>query len=144
MLEQKQKLAEVLQADSTLVNMLASNKPFYNPSGTVAKVNSILPIGMIKSRMSYPVLAIQSGGSTKIGENFFDEIIFVRAYNSKDKSFVLVQQILERVKELLDGYEFNFVNSVHIKTMFEWCSPELEDEPLELNFQEMRFRTFIL
>lgn len=144
MKDEKDKIYQLLVADSTLTNLLALNKPFYNPSGTAAKTNSIFPAGKATGETVGPFVTIQVGNETKLGTTIYDLFIYIRAYDSIQKSYTKIQTILERVKVLLDGHSFTFSSSVLVQAKYDNTVSETVDESLNMNFQESRYRLLLL
>ena len=142
---EKSKIAAALEGDTTLLNMLASNKPYYDPNGALAKVNSIIPAGKANGDMNMPFVTVKVGSATKIGYKFGDQVFYIRAYDSKERSYISIEEILERIKTLLDNYTLSFTNygnAVPVKLKYEGSLPEQEDQPLDLNFGENIFRLY--
>ena len=144
MRDEKEKIHARLVADSTLLALLASNKPFYNlASGTAATANSIIPAGKATGETITPFVTIQIGSTTQLGNKMYDMFIYVRAYGSIKKAYVKIQQILERVQVLIHDYEFS-LDSTLVQAKYESTLPEMVDESLGLNYQESRFRLLLL
>lgn len=137
---------EILKNDETLVGLLALNKPYWNPEGTAEKVNSIIPADVISTSFEMPFLSIQEGPATKLGERFFDEFVFIRCYNGVDKTSVELNNILERVKLLLDNAELSLTGSRYGFVRMRWTGslPPLVDEAFNLRFGEHRYRILLL
>lgn len=136
---------KVLIADTTLTNMLASNKPAHNPSGTSARTNSIVPQAVASEKMNVPFIMLAEGSETKIGSKLLDESLYVRCYNDRKKSNVVINQIIERVKTLLDGKVLTLTSRRQVeKVKYETTLPPLLDEEVNLRFRESRYRLFLL
>jgi hypothetical protein len=137
---------DILQADLTLLNLLATNTPFYSPSGSTSKANSIVPAGQISGKFNTPFVSLQEGNLTLISEKLKDESFYVRCYNDINKTGVAINNILDRIIELLDRVELNIVDEKHRFVKIKWESrlPLLVDEGFNLNFREDRYRLFIL
>jgi hypothetical protein len=71
----KEEIYDILKADSTLLNYLGSNKPFNNPSGASAKVNSIIPAGKAKGRSNMPIITIAGGPESSISDYFYASVV---------------------------------------------------------------------
>jgi len=134
----------ILSSDETLVDMLGSNAPFYNKDGTSKKINSIVPADMVNRKLNTPFITIQEGNETKIGKNLMDESFFIRCYNDIRKSYIDINTILDRVRELLDGASFALSDRRFIDINFESRLPGLEEESMELKFKEERYRLKVL
>ncbi len=144
MQDEKNKIYSRLTADATLMNLLASNVPFYNTAGTAAKANSIYPAGKASGASNKPFITIMSIGQTRLDYHLYDEFFAIRAYDEISKSYVTIEKILEQVKVLLDRYEFNLSSARLVQVRLETTGPELVDEALKLNFQESRYRLLLL
>jgi len=137
---------DILQDDLTLVNMLGSNRPFHSPSGALSKQNSIVPAGQINGKFITPFVSLQEGNLTLISEKLKDESFYVRCYNDINKTGVAINNVLDRVVELIDRVELNIVDEKHRFVKIKWESrlPLLVDEGFNLNFREDRYRLYIL
>lgn len=144
MKDEKDKIYQRLVADSTLTNLLAANTPFYNPNGASAKTNSIIPAGKATGETNGPFVTIQNGNETKLGTKLYDLFVYIRVYDSTQKSYTQIQAILERIKVLLDGYEFSFNSSALVQAKYDNTVSETVDESLNMNFQESRYRLLLL
>jgi hypothetical protein len=130
-----------LIADSALMAMLADNVPFANPKGVAAKKNSIYPAGQARSSSNRPFITIQGGVANQLGRRYSDETFYIRVYNDVDKSYVAINQIASRVKELLHLQDLDLGDMQHVETIYESSLAEATDQALELNFRELHFRT---
>lgn len=139
-----EKIYSLLAADETLTDMLGLNAPFYDPSGTQTRANSIVPADMVKRKFNTPFVTIQEGSETKIGSTLKDESFFIRCYNDIRKSYVRINEILDRIRELLDGANLELSDRVFVKASFEARLPGLEEEGMELKFKEERYRLQVL
>lgn len=144
MISSSEKIYLLLSSDDTLVNMLGYNSPFYDPNGTMSKANSIVPADMVKRRLNTPFITIQEGSETRVGSSLIDESFFIRCYNDVSKSYVKINEILDRVREILDGASLTLSDRVFVKISFEARLPGLEEEGMELKFKEERYRLQVL
>lgn len=144
MQDEKDKIYQRLVGDEELLDFLGLNKPFYNPKGTAEKTNSVYPAGKASGSSVTPFITIQVGGQTKLDTHLFDELYYIRVYNGSERAYTAIQKALERVKELLEGYELSLDNSRLVRAKYESTGPELVDESLKLNFMESRFRLLLL
>lgn len=142
MKEIRQELAEYLQSDATLVNMLAANKHWAN-GGAEAKVNSIIPVDKAPLPNT-PYLTIQFITDTRIGTNLKDAFFTVRCYNHSDKTFVQIDDILARVEALLHRHRFTYTGKACIDTVYEFTGSELQDEAFKQNFRASQYRILYL
>jgi hypothetical protein len=134
----------LLVADTTLVNMLASNKPYYNTSGVSSKSNSIIPADVADRKLNVPIVIIQEGNELSIGTNLVSETIYIRCYNDVDKSYFDINRVLDRVRTLLHDAQLNISDKVAVRVEWEATLGGLVDESLNLKFKESRFRVLVL
>lgn len=139
-----ERIFALLVNDETLTDMLGVNAPFYNPEGIVSRKNSIVPADMVNRKMAMPVVGIQEGTETKIGHELKDESFFIRCYNDVSKSYIRINEILDRIRELLDGSELTLSDRVFVDISFEARMPGLVDEEIGLKFKEERYRLTVL
>jgi hypothetical protein len=140
MYDTKLEIYNKLKADSSLLNMLALNKPYFNVSGSTSTVNSIIPAGKATGETISPFITIQAGPETRFQEHSYNAFFYIRVYNSNDKSFVDIDKIAQRVIDLLDESTLTLITAVFVKLIYEDISVEDTDEELNLNFREMKFR----
>lgn len=140
MYDTKLEIYNKLKADSSLLNMLALNKPYFNVSGYASTVNSIIPAGKATGETISPFITIQAGPETRFQEHSYNAFFYIRVYNSNDKSFVDIDKIAQRVIDLLDESTLTLTTAVFVKLIYEDISVEDTDEELNLNFREMKFR----
>ena len=134
----------VLSSDSTLLDMLTAQPPFNNEDGASQAKNSIVPSDVVRKAMSTPLISIQEGSRLKIGSKLISETLFIRCYNENSKSYVEINNIVDKIVTLLDGVEISIEGKVLVKIEWEATLPGLEDEPLDMKFKEARFRVLIL
>lgn len=139
-----EKIYLLLKNDSTLTDMLAENIPFYRSTGSESRENSIVPSDMVNKKMNTPFISIQEGSETKIGTELKDASFFIRCYNDLRKSYIRINEILDRIRELLDGTDLVLTDRRHVKTSFEIRMPGLVEEGIELKFKEERYRLQVL
>lgn len=133
-----------LIGDSTLTNLLASNKPFYDATGSSSKSNSIVPADIVNRKLSLPILVIQEGQELKIGTTLTSETVFIRCYNDVSKSYVEINSVLDRVRVLLDDAQLDISDKVSVQVVWEATLQGLVDESLDLKFKESRYRVLVL
>jgi len=140
----KSKIYDILSGDTTLVNQLASNKPFNNPAGTSAKKNSIIPAFKATSKTVSPFISIQGGSQTRIGDYLYTTVVYVRVWSKEIKSFVDIDTIMNRVVALLHLQSLGLTEGVQVKMVRESVSSEFQDETMQLNYKEATFRVYML
>lgn len=138
----KKAVYDILSSDDTLLALLAQNAPYYDPKGTQNTLNSVLPASKATSTTKTPFIQIQSGPRVKIDSmgNMYDEFFYIRCYNDIEKAYVEIDNIIERIELLLDDTSLTLADGTNVKTTLEDVDMEREDETLELNYKEARFR----
>jgi len=144
MQDEKDKIYSRLVADATLLALLGANVPFYNPNGSALTSNSIYPAGKANGSSVTPFITLQAGGQTMLGSQLYDEVYYIRVYDSIKRAYVSIQKAQERIKTILDDYELSLDNSRLVRAKYENTGPELVDESLRLNFMESQFRLLLL
>jgi hypothetical protein len=142
----KDAIYDILSGDTTLKSYLAANSPFYNSEGTKTTANSIIPAGKATTATLTPFITIQGGPRSKVDPlgNAFDEFFYIRCYNDNKKTFVEIDNIIQRIEQLIDGVEITLSGDSCVLATLEDVGAELEDEALELNFKEARFRVRLI
>ena len=143
MVNTNQKIYNVLINDATLLALLAENAPFHDSDGTASKANSIVPADVANRKMETPFITIQEGNENKSGKVLIQSF-YIRCYNNIKKSYITINEILDRVRSLLDGSDLTLTDRRHIKTTMESRLPGLVEEGMELKFKEERFRVEVL
>lgn len=142
---EKNAIYQLLKADSTLVNMLGANLPYWEPgNGSAAKNNSIIPAGAADANTVTPFITIQGGGEVQIGTKFFAETMYIRVYDAQPKFFVNIDKVMERIKSVLDRANLTLSPNRLVEIRYESALTELTDESLNLNFREAVFRLSLL
>lgn len=144
MKETTEAIYDVLSTDSTLLAMLTAQVPFNDPNGTASTKNSIVPSDIVKKAMSTPLVSIQEGSRLKIGSKLISDTVFIRCYNEDRKSYIEINNIIDRIITLLDGVEITIEDKVLVELNWEATLPGLRDEPLGMKFKEARFRILVL
>lgn len=135
---------DILKADTELLNLLPLNAPYYNRDGTRTRGNSILPNELAERKMVLPVLVIQEGNEVKMGTELESETIYLRCYNDKRKGYVDINNILDRVREVLDRSVLEISDKRFVKIGWETTLPGLVDESVDLKFKEQRYSLLVL
>lgn len=143
--EQYKQFMQLLQGDEELLRMLADNKPFWNNNLESEAKYSILPADKIWVGIKTPFVSVQLAGENMIGTMLYDAFFYVRCYNEPDKTFVTINDVLSRAKELLHNHRFVYAdNAVSINSVYEATGAELSDQAYNLNFRESRYRLLYL
>lgn len=139
-----QKIYERLSASSELMALLALNAPFYSRKGTQAKANSLIPVGMANASTKPPFVIVQDGVFTRPSDHVIQTTFYLRVYNDPAKAFVEINAISNLIVQLLHLYEFSFEEVGHVKTFHESTLQAAQDQSLNMNFRELRFRITVL
>jgi hypothetical protein len=142
--EIKENIHAILTGDSTLTNMLASNKPFNKPSRASSKANSVLPWGKATQSTNSPFVSVQGGPETRISDRFYTDLVYIKVYNGDNKTYVTIDNIVSRIVALLHLQQLGLTNGVAVKTVRESVTAELWDEGLKMNYKEITFRVYML
>ena len=126
----------ILKEDQTLLSMLGNNAHFSDSRSPQTKINSIIPSSQIRKDFNTPFLSIQEGSEMFFGYAVKRQTFFIRCYNSKQKTFVEINEILDQVRELLDRTPLAISDRVNVECRSEGRLPALEDEPFALNYKE--------
>lgn len=139
-----QKIYERLAASSELMALLALNAPFYSRKGTPTKPNSLIPMGMANASTKPPFVIVQDGVVTRPSDHVLQTTFYLRVYNDPAKAFVEINAISNLIVDLLHLYEFSFESVGHVKTFHESTLQAAQDQSLNMNFRELRFRITVL
>lgn len=142
----KKAVYDLLIGDATLKALLETNAPFYDTNGTKTTANSIMPAGKATTSTKTPFITIQGGPRVKVDPLGFtyDEFFYIRCYNDIRKSYIEIDSVIERIEALLDEHNFSLADGSNVLTTLEDVDIEREDETLNLNFREARFRIRII
>lgn len=131
---------QLLKADVDLVQQLAENNNPYDPLATTSKVESIVDY-LQGGKMVAPFITLRADNETLVGRTHLtNAFLLVRCYNEKDKSFYTINELVSRVKHLLDGQRFTLEGTPNVETVWETTSAELPDDGYDLNYRELTFR----
>lgn len=144
--EQRRQFLQSLQNDEQLVHQLATNKAFWNENLATEKRYSIIPADKIYDGIKTPFITVQFSNENLVGDKLTDAFVYVRCYNSSDKTFVTIDNVLSRVKTILHGVRFAQYadNAVSIDTNYESTGAELVDQAYSLLYRESRYRLLYL
>jgi hypothetical protein len=143
MKELKEQIAILLQEDTTLLAMLPANPPWSDEDGTALAKWSIIPDDRYTKQLK-PFIQVAAGPDTRVGLHLREAFFYIRCYNTYDKTYVEIDDILSRVKVLLHGHRFSFVDSTSIDTLYENTGAGLVDQAWNLRFRESRYRLLIV
>ena len=139
--ELKYVIATILQNDRQLLEMLPENDNWLDQDEEDLRPRwSIVPLEKFKPENPLPQITIQEGGSNRVGHNLYEDIFYVRCYNSSSKTFVDITNILARVRLLLHRRDVELAGSTSIRLVHESTGAELIDQGLgDLPFRESRY-----
>lgn len=137
---------KILQSDEELLNMLATNKAFWNQNLDSKKQYSIIPADKIFTGIKTPFVTVQVSTDNLVGNLLTDAFFYVRCYNDVDKTFVTIDSVLSRIKVVLHNHRFNQYadNAISVNTLYESTGTELNDQAYNLNFRESRYKVTYL
>lgn len=134
---------EVLKADAGLLALLSpDNVNWSDPeaNGTKAPENSIMPMGNYDyPKMEMPLLTIQVGDSMGVDYHLVETVVYIRCYNSSQKSYFDISKILDKVKNDLHRKQFALTESRFVELIWQMTSMEAYDEGYKLPYRESRF-----
>ena len=142
--ELRKAIAEVLQADTTLLNLLSDKNINWSvPEGddtTPAKKWSIMPLDKFQyDKTKLPAVTIQMGDDNLIGTHLVETLVYIRCYNGSQKTYVDITAALDRVRQLLHRRRVNFTASTLIEMRWQGTSIESLDQAWNLPYREIRF-----
>ncbi len=133
-----------LQGDTELINKLPAQPNWAKDKTNPQRKWSVMPLdGLTIStakKRAKPLVTIQMGNDTPIGTNLIETFVYIRCYNAEDKAYIVIDEVLSRVKVLLHKHRFNLTGSVSIETLYETTGTESFDEAFGLKFRESRYR----
>jgi hypothetical protein len=134
----------ILTNDETLMSKLAENPHFTALKGSTSRENSVIPSYQIRKDLNTPFLSVQEGSELFFGREVKEQTFFIRCYNSKQKTFVEINEILDLVRDLLDKKILVLDDRVSVQCRSEGRLPALEDQPFDLNYKEERYSVVVL
>lgn len=142
--ELRQKVAEILQSDQKLLNMLSDkNVQWSEPESDNDKPNrkwSIVPLDKFQyDKMKMPVITIQMGDDNLIGSHLVETLLYIRCYNGSQKTYVDITSALDRVRQLLHNRRATFKESTLIDFKWQGTSAESVDQAWNIPYREARF-----
>jgi hypothetical protein len=135
-------IATVLQEDSVLVAMLGKNYQWFDKEQEhgADKKWSIVPVTKFNASNELPQITVQMGGDNRIGTRLYETLVYIRCYNSSDKTHVEITQVLARVQELLDRVNIDLSGSTTIELRHDATQGDMVDQAFELPYRESRYR----
>lgn len=135
-------IATKLQNDATLVAMLGKNYQWFDTEQEYGEQQkwSIVPADKFTGSNKLPQVTIQMGGENRIGTHLYETLIYIRCYNSSDKTHVEITAVLARVRELLNRANIVLTGSTSIELLHEATQAESTDQAYGLPYREARYR----
>lgn len=138
-----------LDSDATLLAFLGSNSHFTDSKSAATKQNSIFPAGWLKTMKNVPVVTLDQGTFTKRGSFLFDELLYIRAYNDPSATNVTMNDILQRIKTLINSIPgrtvtLDIADGVVVELKWEGRLQPVFDEGFQLRFIEDSYRIYLL
>lgn len=140
MSQSKEHVGERLLGDTVLMNKLGANHSWVNPTASPDKKYSVIPASKGPLAVG-PYLTVTEIADNRVGTHLTESFIVIRCYNSIDKTYVEIDDVLARVKALLHNNRFTFDDDTNvIDVYYETTGSELEDEGYNQNFREAQYR----
>lgn len=132
----------IIANDQEIVAMLAENANWSQPEGrgTKNRLNSIMPVDKFDyEKHSLPVVTVQLGSPVRVDYHLVEDILYIRCYNSSQKSFVDITNILSKIVKLLHRTELPLSDNRLIECVWTGTSAEAIDEAYHLPYREATF-----
>ena len=141
--EIRKAIFDTLAQDESLLALLSpDNVNWSQPEtdGEKSAVNSIMPMGNYDyPTMAMPILTIQVGDSSLVDYHLIETVVYIRCYNSSQKSYVDITKILDKVNADLHRKPINLTESRFVELIWQMTSIEAFDEGYKLPYRESRF-----
>lgn len=135
---------EIIRTDEFIVSRLSKNNNPFNKKTPATKQESIVDY-LSADEMIPPFITLRSDTETLVGlTHLTNAYLLVRCYNSKDKTFFTINEVLSRVKKLLNGRRFAIEGYSTVETVWESTGPELPDDEIGMYFRESVFRVQLI
>jgi hypothetical protein len=138
-----QAIYNLLKVNEELLAMLGSNTPIIG-TGTASTANSIVPSDLVNKKLNTPYITIQEGNENKSGGHTMNQSFFIRCYNDDSKGYIEINEILDKIREILNGSELTLEDRRFIEINFESRLPGLREETMQQKFKEERYRVKVL
>lgn len=133
---------DAIAGDAEIVKELAENANWSQPEGKGSrdKLNSIMPVDKFDyEKHSLPVVTIQMGSPTRVDYHLVEDILYIRCYNSSQKSYVNITEILSKIVKLLHRAELPLKDNRLVECVWTGTSAEAIDEAYHLPYREATF-----
>ena len=138
MIDTNDAIYKLLTGDTVLRGMLASNSPLFSPSSAKTTANSIVSADMVNRKLETPFITIQEGNENVVSHRKL-QTFYIRCYNDNSKSYIRINEILDRVRELLTQNQLALDDRRFVKVINESRMPGLSDEAVDMKFKEERY-----
>lgn len=136
----KAEARDILVADATLMAFLPENNDPWNQEAPASKKASVADYLNVDNLIP-PFVTLRNDVTTLVGQTHLtNAYLLVRCYNERDKSFYTINEVLSRVKQLLNGKRFNLAGYATVETVWESTGPELPDDGIGMLYREATFR----
>lgn len=134
-----------LDNDDTLLSLLGSNIHF-KKGGSANKRNSILPAGFLNTMKNFPVITTDQGQLSRNGTFLYNELFYIRVYNELSATTVKMNDILNRVKKLIDKQDLamDTEEALGVELRWEGRLQPIVDEQFGVRFIEDTYRIYLL
>jgi len=137
-------ISKILREDEVLLDMLASNKPYFPSEQPEAKIWSVRPVETGNGELNTPFVTIQEGSQIRLGQQLKRQEALIRVYHSVTKTYVDINKILDRVRELLDNVDLETEESVIVQIRCDGRLAGLEDQAWNLKYKEENYGILVL
>lgn len=137
-------ISKILREDEQLLTLLAKNKPYFPSDAEEAKVWSIRPVETGNGELNTPFITIQEGTEVRLGQQLKRQEALIRVYHSVTKTYVDINKVLDRVRELLDNVDLETQDRVFVQIRFNGRLAGLEDQAWNLKFKEENYGILVL
>lgn len=132
----------LIASDAELVAELAENANWSQPEGggEKNKLNSIMPVDKFDyKKHELPIITIQMGSPVRVDYHLVEDILYIRCYNSSQKSYVKITEILSKIVKMLHRTELPLEDNRLIECVWTGTSAESIDEAYNLPYREATF-----
>lgn len=137
-------ISQLLRQDEVLLAMLAKNKPYFPSDAEEAKVWSVRPVDTGSGELNTPFITIQEGTEVRLGQQLKRQEALIRVYHSVTKTYVDINKVLDRVRELLDNVQLETDDRVFVEIRCNGRLAGLEDQAWNLKFKEENYGILVL
>lgn len=144
MIDTQKIIRQTIVDDTGTIDLLGANEKFYEKGSEPSKENSIYPVGMAPFSAACPFITVQGGPIVKAGFKTLAETYYLRVYDKKERDYIRINTIAERLMDLFDEKIFALDNRVMVRAKYDSTLQEATDEAMSRNFREVRFRIVLI